>query len=448
MDEVPGSSPGSLTFVNKPIASTYAIPFRSESAVPTERILGNYPKSIGDCTMVPNDPTIQPLSSRIRVPNYRKHKASGQARVTLSGKDFYLGKFRSPESLIEYNRLISEWTAAGCRVVSSPGSSLTVVELLDQYVSDLATKHPSKSQLEKAKQACRLLRDQCGAQPVSNVTPFTLRAIQSLLAKRGNCTTTIAIRVSCIVALLGWGKREGLVPVEVFERLKDEPRAPRHLGAPRPKSRQPLTPDELEQALRVLPPMIADMVTLQRHTGMRPGEICNMTWSQIQRASSGIWIYDPEQHKNAYLGKERVIPLGPQCQAILMKYQHRRPDEVIFSPRESERLRLDVLHSQRKTPMTPSQRQRANDAEQRADSRNRGPGLSWRTDSYRRAIQTALEKHGLKKWFPYLLRHTRATEIRQMHGLDTAQAALGHAHIRTTEMYAKGPSDWMSKVAV
>jgi hypothetical protein len=36
---------------------------------------------------------------------YRKHKASGQAIVTLDGKDFYLGPYNSSRSHREYDRL-------------------------------------------------------------------------------------------------------------------------------------------------------------------------------------------------------------------------------------------------------------------------------------------------------------------------------------------------------
>jgi hypothetical protein len=37
-------------------------------------------------------------SSNPRVPKYRRHKPSGQAVVTLSGKDFYLGKWNTKAS--------------------------------------------------------------------------------------------------------------------------------------------------------------------------------------------------------------------------------------------------------------------------------------------------------------------------------------------------------------
>ena len=37
----------------------------------------------------------------LRTPSYRPHKPTGQAVVTLNGRDFYLGRFGSPESRTE-----------------------------------------------------------------------------------------------------------------------------------------------------------------------------------------------------------------------------------------------------------------------------------------------------------------------------------------------------------
>ena len=36
-----------------------------------------------------------------------------------------------------------------------------------------------------------------------------------------------------------------------------------------------------------------------------------------------------------------------------------------------------------------------------------------------------------------MLRHSFATRVRESHGLDAAQAVLGHATARTTEIYAE-----------
>ena len=61
------------------------------------------------------------------VPLYCKHQASGQAFVTLCGRDFYLVPPRSLASRVEYDRLITEWLANGRQPIhgneSDPGIS-------------------------------------------------------------------------------------------------------------------------------------------------------------------------------------------------------------------------------------------------------------------------------------------------------------------------------------
>ncbi len=44
---------------------------------------------------------------------YRKHRASGQAIVTLGYRDFYLGPYGSKISRSEYDRLVGEWLQQG-----------------------------------------------------------------------------------------------------------------------------------------------------------------------------------------------------------------------------------------------------------------------------------------------------------------------------------------------
>lgn len=48
---------------------------------------------------------------KLRIPSYRKHQ-SGQARVTISGRDYYLGPYDSDESKAAYQRLRQRANAA------------------------------------------------------------------------------------------------------------------------------------------------------------------------------------------------------------------------------------------------------------------------------------------------------------------------------------------------
>ena len=71
------------------------------------------------------------MPRRRGVPSYRLHRPSGQAVVTLSGKDLYLGRHGAEESRAEYDRLVMEWLSNGRRAEPEPAApTFTVNELL------------------------------------------------------------------------------------------------------------------------------------------------------------------------------------------------------------------------------------------------------------------------------------------------------------------------------
>jgi hypothetical protein len=65
-------------------------------------------------------------------PSYREHRPSGQAVVTLDGRDHYCGPHGTRPSRAEYDRLIGEWLANGRRPLTTAGD-LTVAELVAQF---------------------------------------------------------------------------------------------------------------------------------------------------------------------------------------------------------------------------------------------------------------------------------------------------------------------------
>jgi integrase len=87
---------------------------------------------------------------------------------------------------------------------------------------------------------------------------------------------------------------------------------------------------------------VRDRVEIQRLAGMRPGEVCQLRWREIDR-SGEVWEYRPVRHKTAWRGKERVVFIGPKAQAVLVRYARPDPGAYLFSPREA----VDQLHRER-----------------------------------------------------------------------------------------------------
>ena len=69
-----------------------------------------------------------------RTPRYCLQRGKGTAYVRLNGQWYGLGKYRSPESRAEYDRLIALWLANGRRLPDeSPQTCLTVNEMILGY---------------------------------------------------------------------------------------------------------------------------------------------------------------------------------------------------------------------------------------------------------------------------------------------------------------------------
>src|SRR6516164_4630814 len=112
-----------------------------------------------------------PSATSTRPPSYRKHKPTGQAVVTLNGKDHYLGRFNSPASKAEYDKLIGEWLACG-RQLPDPDSGLTVNGVLVAYLHHAAVRYGAKSnELESTKLVARIVKELFGREPASEFGP-------------------------------------------------------------------------------------------------------------------------------------------------------------------------------------------------------------------------------------------------------------------------------------
>jgi integrase len=388
----------------------------------------------------------------LRVPKYRRHKPTGQAVVTLAGRDIYLGKWGTKASRTEYDRLIGEWLAGG-RCPAAAESALTVAELAAAYLRFAKGYYrkggrPTRT-LERIKIALRAIKQNYAAQPVDRFGPLALKAVQQALVDRGLARPYVNCLIDQIRRTFKWGVAQEIVPEPVWRALCAVPGLRRGRTAARePEPISPVDDAVVEATLPHLPEVVADMVRFQRLTGCRPAEVCILRPIDID-TTGDVWLYRPAEHKTEHHDRARVICIGPKAQDVLRRYLLRPEASYCFQPSESERKRLAELHARRTTPLSCGNRPGTN----RKRRPKKRAGDCYTTSSYRRAVhrtvdlinrkraKEAAETGGqpelLPKWSPNRLRHTAATEIRRQYGLEAAQVILGHAHASVTQVYAE-----------
>jgi len=373
-----------------------------------------------------------------RTPSYRLHKPTGQAVVTLDGRDFYLGRHDSPESRAEYDRVIAEWLTNGRRLhvaASGGGSDLTINEMLVAYLGHAESYYakngrPTKEP-EDIRYAIRPLRQLYGHTLARDFGPLSLKAVRKAFIDSGLCRNEVNKRVGKVARAFKWAVSEEMVPPSVHHGLKAVSGLRRGRADVRESKPVRPVPEAFVEAIR---PFVARqvwaMVELQRLSGMRPGEVVSMRTIDLD-TSGRVWTYTPESHKTEHHGRPRAIQLGPRAQAVLRPWLRADLSACLFSPAEATAERRAVKRARRKTPVQPSQRGRAKARPAKT------PGEAYTVESYRRAIAYGCKRADGPKWHPHQLRHSAATQLRKEFGLDVARAVLGHSSPAVTEVYAE-----------
>jgi integrase len=369
-----------------------------------------------------------------RTPSYRLHRPTGQAVVTLNGRDVYLGKHGSPVSLAEYDRLVGEWLANG-RHLSRAGD-LTVTELILAYFR-FAEGYYRKNgapttEVESIRLSLRPLRRLYGATPARDFGPLALKAVRKALVESGLCRNEVNKRTGRVVRCFKWAVENEMIPPSIHHGLKAV--AGLRKGRSEVRESDPVkpVPDELVEAVRPhVSRQVWAMVELQRLTGMRPGEVVIMRGADLDR-SEAVWTYTPSTHKTEHRGRTRKIFLGPRAQEVLRPWLKNDLSAFLFSPREAMAEFRAGQRRDRKTRLYPSQR----DRRPKADPK-RALGDHYSTRTYNHAIGYGCRRAGVETWAPNRLRHNAATFLRREFGLDAARAILGHRSPAVTEVYAE-----------
>jgi integrase len=290
-----------------------------------------------------------------RTPKYCRYRKDF-ARVTIGDKTIHLGRYDDPESKAKYKRLIAEW-AAGPKVEPTTDSheadaTVTVAEILAGYIEHATSYYGEGKRLDNIKRVIRTVDGLYGDTPAAEFGPKRLKTVRQQFIDRGNCRRTVNEFTRDTVAIFRWAAENEMIPGSVVHSLQ----AVRSLrkGRSDVPEGKPVTivPEATVNAtLDELTPTVADMVRLQLLTGMRPGELCNLTPGEVDRMGD-VWLYRPSHHKTSHLDHDRVVAIGPKAQMVLRPYLLRADDAPCFSPREAYKQHLDRQHDERKTPMS------------------------------------------------------------------------------------------------
>ena len=397
------------------------------------------------------------------LPKYRKHKASGQAIVTLNGRDHYLGPHGTSASKAFYDRLIAEWLIQGRSAPQPKVEEITVTILAARYLRYAKGYYLKDGKCTRVvpaiKQSIKYLRDWYGVSPASEFGPLALKAVRQKMIDDGLSRNYINDHVARIKRMFKWGVSEQLVPPAVYQGLASVSGLLR--GRSPARETAPILPvdDEIVDAtLPFMPEVTADMVRLQRLTGMRPAEVCILRPCDLDRTGD-VWLYRPASHKTEHHGRDRVVFIGAEAQGVLLRYLAREATANCFRPCDSMAKVLAAKSEARVTPLSCGNVPGSN----KRRRPKKAPGEQYEVDQYRRSINRACDKafphpelgklkrkdltpaqlaelkawQSSHRWAPNRLRHTFATEVRKQFGLEAAQVTLGHSSAVVSQIYAE-----------
>lgn len=373
---------------------------------------------------------------RLRKPKYRRHTTRDRAFVEFQGRRIYLdGPYKSPESLAAYRDFLRRHDLLNEEVGRTPRH---VVGIVNRFLDWAENTYPvgTRSEYMNCKVALnKHLVELDGQTLVADYTPVRLKALQHHLAVGKKSRTYINAVCARVRRMFKWAVSEALCSPSIYHALATVPglRKGRSAAVEHPK-RQPVAWDDVAPVLAELSPTVAAMVLTQWLTGCRPQSVCLARAGQFDQ-STDPWTWKL-RHKTEHIDSDLVAFIGPKCQAVLAPFvAGRKPDDFLFQP----------LHLSGK--------------------RARGFRAFYDSVSYLRAVRRAIERvnraiaehnEGLPEdkrqpliphWTPHALRHSRATLVRAEHGLEAAQAALGHRAITATQIYAKRQTDLARRVA-
>ncbi|MEM2045864.1 MAG: site-specific integrase [Candidatus Bathyarchaeia archaeon] len=260
--------------------------------------------------------------------------------------------------------------------------------LLGVYMEETKYK-VSSATLEINKYCAKRVLSKLGAKSLEDLTYIDLLNYQMQRKEEGISNRTINMEIGLIRKALNWALDVGLI---LGHNIKKFPMLPEHK-----KVFYFLTPSELKALLQALNhhPVLKARVLLTVLTGLRPKEVANLEWKDID-FENGLLFVRKKPGSQVKDREERVIPLGKEIIEILKELKALNPSSnFVFG-------------------------------------KNGRPVYEISPQLRRASKRAGLEK----KVSPYMLRHTFAVNALRA-GIDiySLKELMGHSSITTTERY-------------
>ena len=167
-----------------------------------------------------------------RQPSYRLHKPTGQAVVTLNGRDHYLGKHGSTASRHAYDRLLAEWLENGRQLLQ--GEAITVAGVIKTYWPHVVQHYRRRDgtpthEIEEIRASLRPLNHLYATTLAAEFGPLKFKAVRGLMVhgynhpkygRQGPLCRRVNKRMSRVKRMFRWAVENKLVPLSTYHGLQ------------------------------------------------------------------------------------------------------------------------------------------------------------------------------------------------------------------------------------
>lgn len=368
-----------------------------------------------------------------------------------------LGPYGSDKSRAAYAALIARYLEGKAKPKPQQATALeTIGDCIARYLDHCQEYYRASNEYSNIKAALGELRWQHDRYIEEFGAAMYKEVREALISRPGVTRSFVNRRMQVIRSWVKWCVGEELIDANVHVAIQCI--APIKKGRTSLLETEPVKPvseAEIAATIKHLPPVVADMVRLQRLLGCRPGEIVRLTPGMVCREGD-VWEIALAEHKTSHHDKSRTIYVGPMAQAILTPYLDRGADVHCFSPAVAEDQRHAIAEAQRTTPRNQGNR-RGYSQRSRIRKSARVLCARYTSGTYARAILYACRAawpaprgstpdevkawQAAHHWSPNQLRHAAGTELRRKAGIEAAQVILGHSEITVTQIYAERDRD-------